>query len=252
MAAFLLSDERHRALCGRRVPIIGGDGIVRRMRVISFFNLRISCIRPSATAVAAVLFAACCIAAPKDVVAQTGKWPVLKSDSIHDPRSPGVRLLQESGQALGEIAKVAPDTAGNQVHWVRAIEDGALQPLASLKNRAFKMQVYDKEVFLDISGSMNVVRFPHRAHTLWLDCKNCHDSIFLPKAGANRIEMYEILQGNQCGMCHGAVAFPLTECQRCHSLSQNEFEAMYKENRLPANSIISIPPNKKPPPYFRK
>jgi hypothetical protein len=31
--------------------------------------------------------------------------------------------------------------------------------------------------------------------------------------------MQKILDGEQCGVCHGAVAFPLTECRRCHSVS---------------------------------
>lgn len=185
-------------------------------------------------------------------LAEAGRWLPLKEDNIHDPRSPAARVMQESAQALGELAARAPDTAGNQVRWVRLLEENVLQPRGSLKDPNFKMQVLDKDVYLDIGGSMNVVRFPHRAHTLWLDCKNCHDHIFLPKAGGTRIEMYEILQGNQCGICHGAVAFPLTECQRCHSVKQVDFEAMYRENRLPANSAISIQPGKKPPPYFRK
>lgn len=228
-----------------------GGGIVRRMNVAPMVANAGACRRVATTA-ARVLVFACCVATAATGFAQVPKWPTLKDDSIHDPRSPSIRLLQESGQALGELAVRAPDHAGNKVRWVRAIEDGVVQPRGSLKNPAFKMQVYDREVFLDIGGSMGVVRFPHRAHTLWLDCKNCHDHLFVAKAGANRIEMYEILQGNQCGVCHGAVAFPLTECQRCHSLGQKEFEAMYRENRLPANIVISIAPHKKPPPYFKK
>jgi hypothetical protein len=27
--------------------------------------------------------------------------------------------------------------------------------------------------------------------------------------------------GEHCGRCHGAVAFPLTECTRCHSVQQD-------------------------------
>jgi hypothetical protein len=32
--------------------------------------------------------------------------------------------------------------------------------------------------------------------------------------------MNQILHGEQCGLCHGAVSFPLTECNRCHSVSR--------------------------------
>ena len=41
---------------------------------------------------------------------------------------------------------------------------------------------------------------------------------FVEKAGANKLNMQAILNGEQCGLCHGAVAFPLTECNRCHSV----------------------------------
>ena len=36
--------------------------------------------------------------------------------------------------------------------------------------------------------------------------------------------MMLILQGEKCGLCHGAVAFPLTECLRCHSVSRGSPE----------------------------
>ena len=65
---------------------------------------------------------------------------------------------------------------------------------------------------------MPMVRFPHRQHTAWLDCSNCHDQLFGQTAGATTINMMLILQGEKCGLCHGAVAFPLTECLRCHSV----------------------------------
>ena len=47
-------------------------------------------------------------------------------------------------------------------------------------------------------------------HTEWLDCTNCHDKLFLPKAGATPVNMFAVLQGEYCGRCHGAVSFPLT------------------------------------------
>jgi hypothetical protein len=29
--------------------------------------------------------------------------------------------------------------------------------------------------------------------------------------------MVQILLGEKCGVCHGKVAFPVSECRRCHS-----------------------------------
>jgi c(7)-type cytochrome triheme protein len=80
------------------------------------------------------------------------------------------------------------------------------------------VKVLDLDVLMNLKGGMPIVRFPHRAHTLWLDCANCHDHLFKAQAGANAISMFAILQGEQCGVCHGAVSFPLTECYRCHSV----------------------------------
>jgi c(7)-type cytochrome triheme protein len=75
-------------------------------------------------------------------------------------------------------------------------------------------------IFTD-TGSMPYVRFPHLSHTLWLDCSNCHPSIFVQKKGANNIAMTDILQGRFCGLCHGKVSFPPTlNCTRCHSVPQ--------------------------------
>ena len=42
-------------------------------------------------------------------------------------------------------------------------------------------------------------------------------AIFTPQKGANQMSMAGILLGKQCGVCHGKVAFPVSECRRCHS-----------------------------------
>ena len=81
---------------------------------------------------------------------------------------------------------------------------------------------YDKDVFLNLNGGMPAVRFPHTVHNAWLDCSNCHDHLFKKERGASQISMFLILQGEQCGVCHGAVAFPLTECARCHSMKRED------------------------------
>lgn len=162
------------------------------------------------------------------VDAQT--WGRLRDDGVHDPRSPAIREKQEPGDAMSIIAKQAPDpNVGNQVRWVKALDSGAISPRTNLWPDT-KIRVLDQDIYLDVGGSVGVVRFPHRQHTLWLDCSNCHDGIFKAEAGANPISMLQILEGEQCGVCHGAVAFPLTECNRCHSVPQAEFRVL--EERL--------------------
>jgi c(7)-type cytochrome triheme protein len=142
------------------------------------------------------------------------RWIPLAKDGLHDPASPGTRQLQEPREAL---SRLSPDGAGNQVRWVQALERGEIAPRSNLLEGT-AVRLREDDIFLNLNGGTPIVRFPHRAHTLWLDCSNCHETPFVSKTGANRLDMRRILQGEQCGICHGAVAFPLTECNRCHSV----------------------------------
>ncbi len=74
----------------------------------------------------------------------------------------------------------------------------------------------DFNVIFKVKGDLPDVVYPHFPHTLWLDCKNCHPSIFVMQAGLNPVTMSNIEEGEFCGRCHGKVAFPLSECNRCH------------------------------------
>ncbi len=155
------------------------------------------------------------------------KWKSLADDGIHDPESPAIGVLQEPADAL---SKLPQDTSGNMVNWVKALEQGVINPRTNIWPET-KVRIRNDDVFLEQTGEMPVVRFPHRAHTLWLDCKNCHEKYFISKKGANPITMMKILQGNYCGRCHGAVAFPLTECDRCHSVPRQKLEQAKAESR---------------------
>lgn len=163
-------------------------------------------------------------------------WESLNKDGIHDPRSPAIRQLQEPAEAL---SKLTPDTAGNMVRWVQSLEKGEINPRANIRPDT-KIRVYDSDVLLNLKGGMPIVRFPHRQHTLWLDCVNCHDHLFKAEAGATKFSMLKILEGEQCGVCHGAVSFPLTECFRCHSVA--------RPGQAPKPSLpIAIPSGAVPP-----
>lgn len=142
-----------------------------------------------------------------------GKWDSLLKDGLHDPQNPAIEVLQEPAEALGVLA---PDTAGNKVNWVTSIEEGLIQPRSSLTDKR-KPRVLNSTVLMKNTLPMRFVRFPHRAHTQWMSCKTCHEKIFIPEVDANPISMGRILEGKDCGICHGAVSFPLTECDRCHN-----------------------------------
>lgn len=149
--------------------------------------------------------------------AGAGDWLPLNNDGVHDPSSPAITRLMEPRDGL---SRLPPDDVGNQVRWVHALDQGLINPRTNILPET-KVDVLDKDILLDLYGSMPIVRFPHRVHTLWLDCKNCHEHLFKSKTGTSDISMLSILDGEQCGLCHGAVAFPLNKCDRCHSVSRN-------------------------------
>ncbi|MBW2389390.1 MAG: hypothetical protein JRG89_13260 [Deltaproteobacteria bacterium] len=143
-----------------------------------------------------------------------GDWLPLSEDGIHDPENPAIAVLQEPREALSVLP---PDAVGNQVRWVTALREGYIEPRSSI-HAGTEIRVLELDVLMKRTGDTRWVLFPHKPHTEWLDCSNCHDQIFAAKAGATPITMLAILTGRYCGRCHGAVSFPLTECARCHSV----------------------------------
>lgn len=154
------------------------------------------------------------VAAQAPDTAPGRRWPRLEEDGIHDPENPALSALQQPSEALSALP---PAFEGNLVDWVDALSQGYINPRTNVFPET-KIQVLDLDILMSKTAGMPLVIFPHREHTEWLDCANCHDHLFLPEAGANPITMGAILQGEFCGQCHGAVSFPLTQCTRCHSL----------------------------------
>jgi len=136
------------------------------------------------------------------------------SDGIHDPTGYGTALLQAPRDAFGVMPK---STSGNYVNWSRAIEEGIIDPRYIISNPDANAIVLDLNIIREVKGSMPDVVYPHKQHTQWLDCANCHPAIFIPQKGANQISMASIILGEKCGVCHGKVSFPISECRRCHS-----------------------------------
>jgi c(7)-type cytochrome triheme protein len=135
-------------------------------------------------------------------------------DGIHDPANPGTDVLQWPTEAFQDLPK-SPD--GNRVDWVRALGDGVISPWFSLDDPKAEPDILDLVIVREVKGSMPDVVFPHEQHGRWLDCANCHDDIFLPEKGANQMSMAGMLLGQECGVCHGTVAFPVPNCRRCHA-----------------------------------
>ena len=158
-------------------------------------------------------------------------WKPLAEDGLHDPGNPALAELQQPNDAMADFPKDFA-TIGNQVDWVRALEQGVIVPRTNIFPDTH-IEVLDLDIIMDQTSQMPMVRFPHKAHTQWLDCVNCHDQFFTKKAGGNPVNMFAILAGEYCGRCHGAVAFPLTECRRCHSVARRTFVGEFGAQPLP-------------------
>ena len=134
-------------------------------------------------------------------------------DGFHDPGAPGTASLMSPEE---EFARLPRRPGGNGVDWPKALAKGLVTPRWDREGKGRSL-VFDMNVTRVPKGSMPDVVFPHARHTEWLDCSNCHPDVFVPQRGANHIDMASIALGEKCGLCHGKVAFPVSECRLCHS-----------------------------------
>ncbi len=160
------------------------------------------------------------------------EWKPLNDDELHDASNQILEELQQPEEALKHLP---PDnkSIGNQVDWVRALNLQLINPRSRISEDE-PMPVWDVDIIMPDTAGQPMVRFPHKAHTDWLDCSNCHPSPFIKEFNANPIDMLTILQGKYCGRCHGAVSFPLTECRRCHSVLRENFKGSVGPQPPPA------------------
>lgn len=137
-------------------------------------------------------------------------------------------LVLESGfdeQGRPIAFKILPKSKAGDIDWVEAIESGVLKPQSSLDpDSKTPDSVLDLDILFRIGNGYPVpnVVFPHAPHTMWLSCNNCHPVIFSMQQGANPVSMDRIIKGEFCGRCHGVVAFPVSDCLRCHSRLKEE------------------------------
>ncbi|MBI4683968.1 MAG: hypothetical protein HY755_02090 [Nitrospirae bacterium] len=117
--------------------------------------------------------------------------------------------------------KFPKERFGNGINWEKAEAEGFIKLTdfiegISIKRAPFTIQ---KDFALEgkVKGMPDIV-FSHKKHTVWNGCEVCHPEIFIGvKKGATKYSMVEIFEGKFCGVCHTTVAFPLTDCQRCHT-----------------------------------
>jgi len=111
-----------------------------------------------------------------------------------------------------------PKDATGRVDWVAALDQGRIHPAPGIEEGSVDLPVLPMDVVLEPEAQpLFKAVFPHKAHTEWLTCNNCHMQLFQMQAGADDISMASIFAGKHCGACHGKVAFEVsTGCARCH------------------------------------
>ncbi len=178
-------------------------------------------------ALLAVLLAMVGLVSPAQAESRIYVTKPLKEDGIHDPTNEAIRILQEPGEAMVDF----PMDKNGLIDWVKAIQEGYVNPRKSLDGDEFGgkevMQEMDMDIIMKQTANMPHVRFPHLAHTQWLACSNCHSEIFIPQKDANPVSMEKILKGEYCGRCHDKVSFPIFNCERCHSVPHDGAKAWW-------------------------
>lgn len=157
------------------------------------------------------IFAACTTAAP------AGPEDRARCERCH---SLG-KTVKKTHEFSAFIEGLPKSPLGNGVNWEAAEERGLIKPVdylewVSIKRSSLAAQ---KDFSIESKGSwMTDVIFSHKKHALWNGCEVCHPDIFpSTKKGTTRYSMFQIFGGEYCGVCHDKVAFPLLDCQKCHT-----------------------------------
>ena len=117
--------------------------------------------------------------------------------------------------------KLPKQRFGNGIDWEKAEEQGLIKPVDFLPGVSFKIASLSNQkefaIGPKVEGIPEII-FSHKQHTNWNGCEVCHPDLFVGiKKGATKYSMMEIFEGKFCGACHITVAFPLTDCTRCHT-----------------------------------
>jgi c(7)-type cytochrome triheme protein len=119
------------------------------------------------------------------------------------------------------IEKFPKERFGNGVDWEKAEETGLIKPIDSIEGISVKRPPLATQKDFTIAAkveTMPEIIFSHKKHTVWNGCELCHPEIFPSiRKGATKYSMTDIFEGKYCGACHMSVAFPTTDCQRCHT-----------------------------------
>lgn len=128
----------------------------------------------------------------------------------------------EREQAFADFAAKMPrERFGNGIDWEKAEQTGLIKPAQFLEGVSVQRPALTAQKDFALAAKMEgmpEIIFSHQKHTVWNGCELCHPDIFVGiKKGTSKYTMIELFEGKYCGVCHLNVAFPMTDCQRCHT-----------------------------------
>lgn len=110
---------------------------------------------------------------------------------------------------------------GNVIDWEAAEEKGLIQPLDFLEGVSIERQALQPQEDFTITAKaawVSDVIFSHKKHAVWNGCELCHPEIFAStKRGTAKYTMFQLIEGEYCGVCHTKVAFSVYLCKKCHT-----------------------------------
>jgi c(7)-type cytochrome triheme protein len=113
-----------------------------------------------------------------------------------------------------EALKLLPKDKKGNADWVKAQKDGTIKPRA-MNPRDRNGDSFHLDFYLRNDKPKFEAYFPHSAHVALIGCDSCHPAVF--RYRDNEITMKTMRKGENCGACHGSVAFSTKNCKRCHT-----------------------------------
>jgi c(7)-type cytochrome triheme protein len=106
------------------------------------------------------------------------------------------------------------------VNWEAAESSRAVKPVDFIEGLSVKKAPIQNRKDFSIKAGfswVNPIVFSHEKHSIWNGCELCHPEIFpSAKRGTIHYSMFSNIDGRYCGACHGKVASPLNNCEKCH------------------------------------
>ncbi len=117
--------------------------------------------------------------------------------------------------------KLPKDGMTGLIDWETAETRGLIHPIDYLPGISIQRQTLAVQKDFSITSEsawMPNIIFSHKKHVIWNGCEVCHPDIFpSSKKGTVKYTMFEISNGQYCGLCHDRVAFTLSKCEKCHA-----------------------------------